>query len=156
MSEGSDFFMWDERGLIASFFADLHQMQLQSPSSFSEFISVVELPGEIEALQHDVKKVDFIIEPDFANTGFGHPDAVISVEFTSEPRVVFIVEAKRGAYTKACSPKANRGTSGYNSSLNGQLELNYCLTLALSQFGSDDNELIEPEWILSSPYGVER
>src|SRR5208337_5054340 len=57
---------------------------------------------------------------------------------------------------KSSTAPSQRGGAGYNSSLNGQLELNHCLALALSAFSEDQRVLCEPEWILHSPYGSER
>ncbi len=73
-----------------------------------------------------------------------------------ENRFVIILEANRGCYLNACKPVASRGIlrSGYNSSLNGQLELDFALVLALGNFDENDPELIEPEWILETPYSV--
>lgn len=40
--------------------------------------------------------------------------------------------------------------------MNGQLELNYCLALALSNYNNSRNILIEPDWILSTKYNNDR
>ena len=96
------------------------------------------------------------IEPDFSNQGFGHPDAVIRLNFESGAARVIILEAKRLSYYKSCVPPSTRGGAGYNSSLNGQLELNHCLALALSEFDESKHELREPDWILHTPYSIER
>jgi hypothetical protein len=53
-------------------------------------------------------------------------------------------------------PVLKRDTVGFNSKLNSQMELNHCLTLALSIYHGAGSHLMEPEWILDSPYGVER
>jgi hypothetical protein len=47
---------------------------------------------------------------------------------------VLILEAKRTRNIEACWPPETPGHSGYNSKLNGQLELNHCLAFALSQW----------------------
>lgn len=58
----------------------------------------------------------------------------------------------------ACKPVSLRGVprSGYNSSLNGQFELDYALVLALHGFKESDLELVEPDWIMDTPYSLER
>lgn len=150
MTGTSRLLMWGERGLIATFFADL--CQIDSEDVFNEFLSIVDFPKPIEAQAATPKSADYIIEPGFGNRGFGHPDAVLAAEYETAARAVFIVEAKRVAYAKACRPKTKRATRGFNSTLNGQLELDYCLALALSGFKDGDRQLIEPEWIPSSPY----
>jgi hypothetical protein len=40
--------------------------------------------------------------------------------------------------------------------LNGQLELDFALALALEQFDRTDRVLVEPEWIMGTPYALER
>jgi hypothetical protein len=131
-----DFYMWGERGLVASFFADLYLTGDRFPRS--------------------VSKATIIIERDFSNKGFGHPDAVIRVDANGEPAVI-IAQAKRGPYAKACRPRTDRGVRpGFNSSLNGQLELCYALALALEKFDPSCAQLIEPNWILNTAYAVER
>lgn len=150
MDGTSRLLMWGERGLIATFFADL--CQIDSEDVFNEFLSIVDFPKPIEAQAATPKSIDYIIEPDFGNRGFGHPDAVLAAEYDTAARAVFIVEAKRVGYARACWPKTKRATRGFNSTLNGQLELDYCLALALSCFKDGDRQLIEPGWIPSSRY----
>ena len=151
----STFSMWGERGLIATFFADLHQPR--DPETINEFMRIVEFPERPGIGDMSPTAVHYIIEPDFANTGFGHPDAVITVQYEDESsRAAVIVEAKRTDFASACAPRSQRGQQGFNSTLNGQLELDYCLAMALSEYRSEAAELVEPEWVLSSPYGNER
>jgi hypothetical protein len=149
----SDFFMWGERGLVATFFADLHLWD--EPEAFDSFLATIEIDSPL--FPRKAKKITCIAEPDFGNAGFGHPDAVLRVEAENDSYVI-IVEAKRHPYTTACKPISLRGIdrSGFNSSLNGQLELDFALAAALEQFKLDDQKLIEPEWITKTPYALER
>jgi hypothetical protein len=149
----SDFFMWGERGLVATFFADLHLWD--DPKAFDSFLDKVQIDSHL--FPRKTKKIMCIVEPDFGNAGFGHPDAVLRVEAENTASVV-IIEAKRHPYVNACKPIHLRGISrsGFNSSLNGQLELDFALALALEQFAETDHELIEPEWITKTPYALER
>jgi len=151
----STFSMWGERGLIATFFADLNQ--LAEPETINNFLQIVEFPERPMISSLSPVAIHYIIEPDFANTGFGHPDAVIALEYR-DSRAVIIVEAKRTDLASACAPSSQRGQkdSKFNSTLNGQLELDYCLAMALSEHHEGDTELVEPEWVLSSPYKNER
>jgi len=145
--------MWGERGLVTTLLFDFHRArQSRGWGQFLEAFSFV-APG---FTQHEVDSVSVVVEPDFSNEGFGHPDAVMRFEFASHPPAVFILETKRLPYAKCCLPPSNRGGAGYNSKLNGQLELNHCLALALSTFAKGQKELSEPDWILHSPYGIER
>jgi len=149
----STFSMWGERGLIATFFADLNQ--LAEPETINNFLQIVEFPERPMISSVSPVAIHCIIEPDFANTGFGHPDAMIALEY-HDNRAVIIVEAKRTDLASACVPCSQRGQQGFNSTLNGQLELDYCLAMALSEHHEGDTELVEPEWVLSSPYKNER
>ncbi len=151
----NQYLMWGERGLVATFFYDLHQA---GPQAFKTFLSIVEFPEPPKIQSLMPSSVEYLIEPDFSNTGFGHPDAVIIAEYPNDLKVVFIVEAKRRSYIDSSVPVGARGTAGFNSKLNGQLELNYCLTLALSFYKGDNNPLTEPKWTTAEdcPYNVER
>src|ERR1700693_5523645 len=133
----SNYYMWGERGLVATFFADLHLCGNQD--AFNAFLDGIQI--RYPHFPRTTTRIVSFIEPDFANTGFGHPDAVLRVE-TDEDEFVFILEAKRGCYLNACKPISSRGIprSGYNSSLNGQLELDFALALALEGFLENDSE----------------
>lgn len=67
-----------------------------------------------------------------------------------------IMEAKRQRYINSCKPPGARGAPGFNSSLNGQLELNHCLAIALAAHGATDAGLYEPAWVLDTPYALDR
>jgi len=75
----STFSMWGERGLIATFFADLNQ--LAEPETINNFWQNVEFPERPMISSLSPVAIHYIIEPDFANTGFGSPDAVIALEY---------------------------------------------------------------------------
>ena len=145
--------MWGERGLVATFFADLHL--LDEPEAFNAFLGAIEICNP--SFPREAESITCIVEPDFSNTGFGHPDAVLRVDSQGGSNVI-ILEAKRFPFVKSCKPVTLRGIrgSGFNSSLNGQLELDFALALALEQFKPNDRELIEPAWIANTPYSAER
>jgi hypothetical protein len=149
----STFSMWGERVLIATFFADLNQ--LAEPDTINNFLQIVEFPERPMVSSLSPVAIHYIIEPDFANTGFGHPDAVIALKYR-DSHAVIIVEAKRTDLANACVPCSQRGQQSFNSTLNGQLELDYCLAMALSEYHEGATELVEPEWVLSSPYKNDR
>jgi hypothetical protein len=50
------------------------------------------------------------------------------VDFNDDSRAVILLEAKLGKYDEVCWAPRSRGQKGFNSKLNGQLELNHCLT----------------------------
>jgi len=153
MAGNSTFRMWGERGLIATFFADLHQ--LDDICEVTNFLQMAGFSQEHIESQQTPEKVQFIIEPDFGNKGFGHPDAILGIKY-SDRYIVLIVEAKRTVYEKACRPVSCRGQKGFNSTLNGQLELDFCLAMALSLYKQDNTKLEEPGWILNTPYNEDR
>ena len=150
----TNFYYWGERGLVTTFFLDL--LQNKNASGILDFISIIEFQNKPNIDHQTVKCIDILIEPDFSNTGFGHPDAIFSIQFFNGKKYVFILEAKRSTYIEAAKDKSSRGTQGFNSCINGQMELNYCLTLALEKFRHGDRILIEPEWILETNYQDER
>ena len=145
--------LWGERGLVTSLFTDLHLASDMEP--WERLLNCCTFPDNQWSGQRP-RSISVVVEPDFSNTGFGHPDAIFKVTFESGSVVVFIVEAKRLPYNKSCSLPSGRGGAGFNSSLNGQLELNHCLALALQSYKDSEPELVEPEWILHTPYGLER
>ena len=151
----STFSMWGERGLIATFFADLNQ--LAEPETINNFLQIVEFPERPMISSLSPVAIHYIVEPAFGKKGFGSPDAVIALEY-QDSRAVIIVEAKLKDFVSACSPRSKRGQkdSKFNSKLNGQLELDYCLAMALSEYHDGATELVEPKWVLSSPYKNER
>jgi len=154
MNENVTFRMWGERGLIATFFADLHQItQIPDMEKINDFLKTVQFPDPPTKTGEPPQELHSIIEPDFANTGFGHPDAILGVKYT-EHRVVIILEAKRTDFKSACNK--TRGEKYYNSTLKGQLELDYCLAMALSEFKAGDSKLEEPKWVLSTRYDSDR
>jgi hypothetical protein len=89
----SGFFMWGERGLVATFFADLHLWD--DAEAFDAFLAIVQIDSPL--FPRRASKMTCIIEPDFGNAGFGHPDAVLRVE-TEDNSSVIIIEAKRHLY----------------------------------------------------------
>lgn len=153
MSQTSSVVMWVERGLVASMLIDLDHAA--AAGSWELFLRSCCAGGDT-ALSADIRGVWCVVEPDFSNQGFGHPDAVLRIDREGGSSRAVIVEAKRLPYAQSCQPPAVRGGAGYNSSLNGQLELNHCLALAVSEFGESQRELRQPGWILHSPYGSDR
>lgn len=142
--------MWGERGLIATFFIDLSLLD-----DMAEIETLLQLAGLLENGAGTPVKFNCVVEPDFGNTGFGHPDAICSVEYADRKSII-VVEAKRTSFANACTLSLQRGQVGINSKLNGQLELDYCLSMALSNFKNDARELVEPQWVLSTPYNEDR
>ena len=141
----SSFYMWGERGIIGTFFADMYMWaSARDWQVLLESISIRDprFPRCLDGMT-------VIVEPDFGNKGFGHPDAVLLLENNSEQFVV-IAEAKRKQFAQSCGK--SRGQQYYNSTLKGQLELNHILAVALSEYLCANTPLTEPDWIADSPY----
>jgi len=149
----NNFLMWGERGLVTTFLLDLSQFQ--NPVNLSKFLGEIEL-ADGKRIDFQPKNMKCIIEPDFGNQGFGHPDAIIILQDNNNKKITILLEAKRVSYNKSSKNSSERINQKFNSSINGQLELNYCLTLALTSFISDNNTLEEPSWILRTNYNDER
>lgn len=149
----SRFLMWGERGLVATFLLDMSDNF--SKEFIKDFLALIEL-ADRKNIQFSPNSLKCVVEPDFGNKGFGHPDGLIILEDQNNKKIVIILEAKRKRYDESDGEPELRGEDGYNSSINGQLELNYCLTIALSNFKPSDQYLEEPDWILKTPYNGER
>jgi hypothetical protein len=144
---------WGERGLVSTMLLDIYQSSMREGwTPFFDTFHFVKPFWE----GRTITSFSVVVEPDFSNEGFGHPDAIAKFEFEDQASVVVILEAKRLPYSKTCLSPTQRGGAGYNSKLNGQLELNHCLALALSSFRGEQEALGEPEWVLYTPYGSDR
>jgi hypothetical protein len=152
MLQKNSLVLWGERGLVTGLLIDLYRGSRSDRwRHFFEKCSYVLPP-----VKTDVRSVSVVVEPDFSNEGFGHPDGIMKFELEDGATAVVILEAKRLPYGKVCAAPSNRGGIGYNSTLNGQLELNHCLALALAEHQVGGLELREPDWILHSPYNSDR
>ena len=140
--------MWGERGIIASFFADMNLWGRER--DWAALLSAVDIAAP--NFPRMIDDVTVMVEPDFGNLGFGHPDAVMVVRNGGDAFVI-ILEAKRQAFVSCC--RKRRGDQGYNSTLKGQLELNHMLALAVSEFRTGQ-VLREPEWVCNTPYATGR
>lgn len=149
----NNFFMWGERGLVATFLLDLSCFQNQSV--LSDILKEIEL-ADGKRINFEPKKMRCTIEPDYGNSGFGHPDAIIELENVDNKKIIILFEAKTGSYKESSKNSSQRANENFNSSINGQLELNYCLSLALSNFYPENHVLEEPSWILNTRYNEER
>jgi hypothetical protein len=131
--------MWGERGLVATFFLDLST----EVARWNRFLDkVLRLPGEVETAWA-------VVEPDFGKH-FGKPDAAAHLKLSGSTtkEAVVLLEAKRGTYERSSWPHDRRHELGFNSTINGQVELNYRLALGLSAFMPEvHTRLIEPSWV---------
>jgi hypothetical protein len=147
--------MWGERGLVATLFMDLSAVA--DCARWIAFLEQIQFVHQVPSREWgQVQEVWAVVEPGFGNRGFGSPDAVFRLVLEGGRRVVVILEAKLGRYLEACSLPVMRGQNGFNSRLNGQLELNHSLTLALAEYPPAGHQLVDPEWVLQTPYVAAR
>ena len=142
---GPEVYLWGERGLVASFFLDLSATP--SFERWEAFLRLIEFPAPGR-----LTEAWAVVEPDFGNKGFGHPDCVARLGFEGGAVAVLLLEAKLTTYRKASWPASKRLRPQFNSKLNGQIELNHRLALALEGYVSGHDELREPGWIVGTDY----
>lgn len=141
--------MWGERGLVATFFTDLSADA--NNQRWKDFLQRIEFGNGGPGLDWTrLTKVWAVVEPSFGVRGFGLPDLVARLEFQDAPPVAILLEAKMGTYAESAVTPAGRSVKGYNSKLNGQIELNHRLALALGSFAG--GQLREPEWVQNTAY----
>jgi hypothetical protein len=142
---GPKVYLWGERGLVSSFFLDV-----SATTSFERWDAFLELirfpaPGRVTAAWS-------VVEPDFGNKGFGHPDCVARLAFDGGAVAVLLLEAKLTTYHKMSWSSSKRLRKQFNSKLNGQIELNHRLALALQGYAEGQGELREPDWVVGTGY----
>jgi hypothetical protein len=143
--------MWGERGLVATFFLDLAADN--TLQRWRDFLGHIQWGGSGPGLDWGaVVRVGAVVEPHFGSSGFGTPDLVALVEFNDASTAVLVLEAKLGTYAETTVDPKGRGLKGYNSKLNGQIELNHRLALALAAYAGGAR-LGEAEWVRQTDYG---
>jgi hypothetical protein len=139
-------------GLVCGLFLEL--VQIQDAAIWHAFFEQCVAGGP--RFDAAIAKSKVIIEPSFGNVGFGHPDAMIRFDLENGENSR---RDRRGQMQtireKRCLPGA-RGSPGYNSKLNGQLELNHRRAMALCEWTVAIPDLRDSAWIASSPYNDDR
>jgi hypothetical protein len=144
---GPEVYLWGERGLVTAFFLDVSAVP--SFERWERFLDLIELKWQGAALAG----VWCVVEPDFGPKGFGHPDVVARLTFPGGRVAVLLMEAKLKTYRQSSWPSGRRSRKKFNSKLNGQIELNHRLALALEGHrGGEDAELVEPGWLVGTDY----
>ncbi len=141
---GPKLYQWGERGLVASFFLDLSAPSFERWDAFLGLIGF-QAKGRVTAAWS-------VVEPDFGNKGFGHPDYVARLTFEGGAVAVLLLEAKLTTYHQASWPSSKRLRKQFNSKLNGQVELNHRLALALQGYSPGQDALREPDWVVGTDY----
>jgi hypothetical protein len=142
--------MWGERGLVTTLFVDISAAGREGWAALFQGCQFAPPPFDASRLVG----ARVVVEPDFG--AFGKPDAVIWLRLDDGTARVVLVEAKRGLWGPASAVSTQRGTAGFNSRLNGQLELNHTLAVALAGYQEGAPELVDPEWVLHTPYSSTR
>ncbi len=142
---GPKVYLWGDRGLVSSFFLDL-----SANPSFERWDAFLEMirfpvPGRVTGAWS-------VVQPAFGNKGFGHPDCVARIVFEGGSIAVLFLEAKLTTYHKSSWPSSKRLRKQFNSKLNGQIELNHRLALALQGYAIDQDDLREPDWVVGTDY----
>lgn len=83
----NQFLMWGERGMVAMFFFELSKNAISNPEKelLKKFLKRFEFT-EDTLIKFNPQSMWCIIEPDFGNDGFGHPDAVFFFEDKSNKK----------------------------------------------------------------------
>ena len=81
----------------------------------------------------NIQDIKYFVEPGFSK--FGQPDLIIICTLYDYTKRYLIIEAKATPYAgSAMSNTKGMGQKGYNSSINGQLSLDYRLALTLDDY----------------------
>lgn len=126
----SEIRFYGERGIVIGLVLDIKDdLDLQKRVLRSIVWCEQQSDGWVDKVQDAV----FLIEPHFGQ--FGQPDLIIICHLQDGSRRFVIVEAKAAFYSaSAMSNDQGMKAKGYNSSINGQLSLDYRLALALQDY----------------------
>ena len=81
----------------------------------------------------NIDEIQYFVEPGFSK--FGQPDLIMICTLSDDTKRYLIIEAKATPYAgSAMSNTKGMAQKGYNSSINGQLSLDYRLALALNDY----------------------
>jgi hypothetical protein len=142
--------LWGERGLVATLFLDLAADK--TLQRWRDFLGHIRWGGSGPGLDWGaIIRVWAVVEPHFGSSGFGSPDLVALVELNDASTAVLLLEAKLGTYAETTIDPEGRRLKGYKSKLNGQLELNHRLALALAAYAGGAR-LEEAEWVRQTDY----
>jgi hypothetical protein len=126
-------FFYGERGIVNGLVLDLKDdlSKLKKVLNSIEWCSVQE-----KSWINDIENAIYLIEPGFSK--FGQPDLVIICEAKDGLKSWFFIEVKAIPYhASAISNKKGMNQKAFNSSINGQISLNYRLALALERYSGE-------------------
>lgn len=129
----SEIRFYGERGIVIGLLLDIKDdLDLQK----CVLRSIVWCEQQSDGWMDKVQDAVFLIEPGFGE--FGQPDLIITCHLQDDSRRFVIVEAKATFYSaSAMSNDQGMKAKGYNSSINGQLSLDYRLALALQDYDGE-------------------
>lgn len=123
-----------ERGIVNGLAIDVSK---RKPDSLRSFLRMIEwVGGQVLTWIDDVEDAHFLIEPSLGSVGFGIPDLIMICRLNDGSRRYVFLEAKVVPYQFSARPNSQgMRDRGYNSSINGQLSLDFRFALAVQDFG---------------------
>ena len=93
----------------------------------------------------EITDVHFIVEPSFGQ--FGQPDLLVVCSLGDQSHRILFIETKTTCYEASAKSNATGMVSktSFNSSINGQLSLDYRFAFALSSRGEQSYWVVEPQ-----------
>ena len=124
---------YGERGIVNGLVLDIRK-DLELGKVFLKTIDWFGL-GETNWTEN-LEDITFLVEPGFSK--FGQPDLVLICRLRDGSKRWLFIEVKAIPY-QASAMKNSKGMSqkGFNSSINGQLSLNYRLAMALERYSGE-------------------
>lgn len=134
---------YGERGIINALAMELEQQGLAGVKEFLSAITWGE--GSQEGWINSVEQVQIVVEIGLAQ--FGNPDLLLICRGNNRTYMLSF-EAKVGQYAACVMPHASGiATSGFNSSINGQLALKWRFAQALAAWDGNAASIVEPNSI---------
>jgi hypothetical protein len=126
-------FFYGERGIVNGLVLDIKD----DLSKLKKVLNSIEWCLEQDkGWINDIHSATYLVEPGFSK--FGQPDLVIICESKDGSKYWFFIEAKAIPYhASAISNDKGMKQKAFNSSINGQISLNYRLALALENYSGE-------------------
>lgn len=141
-----NFMFYGERGIVNGLVLDIYD----NLDRLKKILRAISWCGEQSSdWISDIQNVFYLIEPGFGQ--FGQPDLIIICQLCNGTHRFVIIETKTTLYHDSAKQNdKGMDVKGYNSSINGQLSLDYRLTLALQDYDDNRKAVEEPspifEW----------
>lgn len=139
----SEIIFYGERGIVNGFVLDVSE-NIEKMKDILRHIHWVKKTDT--SWIDDVDKIQYIVEPGFGQ--FGQPDLIVICDLINKNKYFLIIEAKADTYKASSNELKDMRKSGFNSSINGQLALNYRFVKALELYFSDN---YKEKWVIREP-----